>query len=57
MDMPYAQDGQLEIHEHTDMKILIQAMETGIVLAVSDGSFSQDMKAVAWTIEATMEAG
>jgi len=39
------------------MDILIQAMETGVALAVSDGLFSQDMGAAAWTIEGMMEAG
>jgi len=57
LESPYAQDCQIVIHKHPDMETLIQAMEQGVALAVSDGSFAQDMGAAAWTIEGAMEKG
>jgi len=39
------------------MEILIHTMETGVALAVSTGSFSQDMGAAVWTIEGVTSAG
>ncbi len=56
-ELQYAQDCHLIIHEHPDMETLIQAMEKGVALAVSNGSFSQDMGAVAWMLEGAIEIG
>jgi len=39
------------------METLIHTMETGVAVAVSNGSFSQDMGAAAWTIEGETSAG